>query len=216
MVVAIDGPAGSGKSTIARLVAQKLGAVYLDTGALYRALTLKVLGNAISLNDTHKIIGVARGLKVDFKPGKVFLDSEDVSLKIREPRVDQNISAVARIPQVRKILVEFQRRIGNTSVCVAEGRDTTTVVFPDAVLKVYLDADFNTRVRRRKKDFDQKGISVDTDNLKSDLFRRDTADTERKVGALKQAEDAVYLDTTDMTIEQVVDRVVDLARQKTR
>lgn len=207
MIVAIDGPAGSGKSTVAELVAKKLGALYLDTGAIYRGLTLKVIRNQSDLDNENEIVELAREMKVDFSEGKVYLDSDDVTQEIRSPEVDQVISRVAAIPDVRKVMVSIQRSIGSKSSCVVEGRDTTTVVFPQAEFKFYLDADFDVRVNRRKGDFQEKQIDVDDNELRKSLKKRDNADTNREVGALKKTDDAHYIDTTSLDIGRVVDKI---------
>ncbi|MBN2120127.1 MAG: (d)CMP kinase [Candidatus Omnitrophica bacterium] len=214
MIVAIDGPAGSGKSTIARLLAQRLNFLYLDTGAMYRALTLKVLQMNIDLDDYENIIVQAKNTEIEFKDEKVFLDSADVTSDIRLPQVDKSISSIAKIPEVREEMVKIQRSIGCSTDCVVEGRDTTTVVFPDAKLKIFLDARFSQRAKRRLGDFRQKGIDVDIKSLETDLKARDTADMTRAVGPLKKASDCVYVDTTDLTIDEVVSRVYSLAENK--
>ncbi|MFC1514513.1 (d)CMP kinase [Candidatus Omnitrophota bacterium] len=207
MIIAIDGPAGSGKSTVARRVAERLGFLYLDTGAIYRALTLRVIEKKISPDDDCRIIAEAKAVEIEFRQGKVFLDGIDVTESIRHPRVDRCISRVAGIPEVRAELVRLQQQMGSRSDCVVEGRDTTTVVFPEAELKIYLDALLGERTRRRMGDFKAKQIAVDAPTLEQDLKRRDDADISRAIGALRKAEDAVYIDTTEFSIEQVVEKV---------
>lgn len=211
MIVAIDGPAGSGKSTLAKLLAEKMGFLYLDTGAMYRALTLKLLKDKVDLDDKQIVVKTAKGFKVVFKDRKVFLDGEDVTLDIRLPEVEQNIFKAADIPEVRECMVKLQREIGKDNNLVLEGRDTTTVVFPHAELKVFLDADFGERVKRRAKDLADRGVKVDFADLKESLLKRDKADINREVGALRKAKDAVYLDTTGLSIDETLEKVYDLA-----
>ena len=214
MIVAIDGPAGSGKSTLAKLLAERLGFFYLDTGAMYRALTLKLIKDKVDLDDKEAVVKTAKEFKVIFKDRKVLLDGEDVTLDIRLPEVEQNIFKAADIPEVRRCLVKLQREIGEGNNLVLEGRDTTTVVFPHAGLKVFLDADFDERVKRRVKDLADKRIKVDSADLKESLSKRDKADTTREVGTLRRAKDAVYLDTTGLSIEETFEKVYDLACER--
>ena len=179
MIIAIDGPAGAGKSTVAKLLAKKLKFLYLDTGAMYRALTLKVL-----------------------------LDGSDVSSAIRQPVITQFVSDIAKIGDVRKIMVELQRKLGGQGDAVLDGRDIGTVVFPDAHRKFYVDADFKERVNRRYKEALGLGQNVTFEGVAEDLSNRDTIDSNRKVAPLKQAEDAIYVDTTNLSIEEVVDKLL--------
>jgi len=214
MIVAIDGPAGSGKSTVSRLLAKKLGFIYLDTGAMYRALTLKVIRERADVNDDKRLSAMAAALDFRFDGNKVFLDGKDVSEAIRTPEVEKTISAVCKIPAVREHLVALQRKIASKNSCVTEGRDTCTVVFPHSELKVFLDASPDERARRRLQDFKAKGIAADQESVKADLVKRDDADYSRVVGPLKKAVDAVVLDTTGLSIAQVVDKIYELAKAK--
>lgn len=214
MVVAIDGPAGSGKSTVAKILAEKMGFIYLDTGAMYRALTWWLLKNRFDLSDEEKITREAQKINIELKKDKVFVEGEDVSKEIREPIIDKNISSIAKLAQVRKVMVEKQREIAKNSNCIAEGRDTTTVVFPQAELKIFLDADFQERVKRRHLDFEKKNIKVDKKSLEEDLRKRDNADINRKVSPLRVAEEAIYIDTTDLKIEEVVEKIYSLILEK--
>ena len=214
MVVAIDGPAGSGKSTVAKRVAERAGFRYLDTGAMYRTLTFAVLEKEIGLSDSRAIIAEALDFDVAFRAERVIYKGRDVTTQIRSPEVDKAISEVARIPQVRREMVKLQQRMGEAGDCVVEGRDTTTVVFPQAELKVFLDADFETRVSRRMGDFKKQNLEVRRESVRDDLERRDKADRERSVGPLVQAEDAVYVDTTDLSIEEVVEKVFKLVQAR--
>jgi CMP/dCMP kinase len=211
MIIAVDGPAGSGKSTVAKLLAKKLGFLYIDTGAMYRALTLKALDNNIEISNSKAITALASRTKIDLIPTsegpvKVLLDSKDVSIAIREPRVTKFVSNVAKIAAVRKHMVVLQRKMGESKDCVLDGRDIGTVVFPKAEKKFFVDADFEERVNRRYKDLINLKIEgVSRTQVAQDLKNRDTIDSTRKVAPLKKAQDAIYLDTTKFTIEQVLD-----------
>lgn len=210
MIIAIDGPAGAGKTTVARLLAKKLNIFYLDTGATYRALTFKALEEKIDLDDEEALENLAKNLNLrfDFSQGKVFLDGKDITDKIRQPVIDKNISKVAEKPKVRKVLVELQRKIAQDKDFVVEGRDTTTVVFPHAQFKFFLDADFYVRLKRRFKELKEKGLNISFSEVERDLKRRDKADLERKVGPLRKAEDAIYIDTTDLSLEEVIEKII--------
>lgn len=212
-VIAIDGPAGSGKSTVAREAAKRLGFVYLDTGAMYRALTLKALKKGINLEDEPALIEMAKFTKIEIKSSldatlKVFLDNEDVTKSIRTNAVTNNVSFLARIPKIREIMLQLQRKFGESFNIVVEGRDIGTVVFPDAAKKFYLDADFKVRASRRFKELKEVDNSVNEEAVLKDLIERDNLDLTRKVAPLKKAEDAIYLDTTNLTIEEVVNEIV--------
>jgi len=213
MIIAMDGPAGSGKTTVAKLLADKLKFSYLDTGATYRALTLAALENNISVEDEKSLTELAKSLKISFEGRKVFLGTRDVSLDIRTPQIDKNISPVVKHPKVREVMVEMQREIAKTGDFVAEGRDVTTVVFPNADYKFYIDADFELRAKRRFKEFQQKRVAIDFEQVKADLAKRDHADFSRTVGPLKKSADAIFLDTTHMTIEQVVEKLAGYIRR---
>lgn len=208
-VVTIDGPAGAGKSTVARVLAQKLGVAFMDTGAMYRALTLKALRLGVKLDDESALIALARTSVIDLvsEPGKrpqVFLDGEDVSEAIRSLEVTNNTFYAARAPGVRHIMVEWQRLLGARRSMVGDGRDLGTVVFPGARYKFYLDADFNVRCQRRIDELKAKGLPVDEASLRKDVAERDHKDKTRSVGPLKPAEGAVIIDSTAMSIEAVV------------
>jgi len=213
MIVAIDGPAGAGKSTIAKLVAGRLGFLYIDTGAMYRALTLKIIEKGIDGKNTQAIIDVASTTSINLTNNidgslKVILDRRDVSQKIREPGVTRYVSDVARIKEVREILVKLQRSLGASGDCIIDGRDIGTVVFPDAQYKFYLDASFGERVNRRYKELVAAGHRVTPDSVAADVRNRDTIDSNREYAPLKQAEDAIGIDTTSFTIDQVVEKIL--------
>jgi cytidylate kinase len=216
-IIAIDGPAASGKSTTARLVAQKLGFLYLDTGAMYRAITLKALENRVDVNDEESLEKLAKNSVINFENKKgvnrIWLDGKDVTEKIRDPQVDKNVSYASMHKKVRKILVEMQKKIGEENDLVAEGRDTTTVVFPHA-FKVYLDADIKERAKRRLLELEQKGIKSTLEEQITEISRRDKLDSERDASPLLRDKDAVVVDTTNLTIEQQVGRVIQLFLQK--
>jgi cytidylate kinase len=213
MIIAMDGPAGSGKTTVAKLLADKLKFSYLDTGATYRALTLAALEKNIYVEDEKSLTELAQSLKIRFEGRKVFLGARDVSLDIRTPQIDKNISPVVKHPKVREVMVAMQREIAKTGDFVAEGRDVTTVVFPNADYKFYVDADFELRAKRRFKEFQQKGIAITFDQVKEDLASRDKADFTRTVGPLKKSSDAIFLDTTALTIIEVVEKIAGYIRR---
>ncbi len=210
-VIAIDGPAGSGKSTIAKLVAKRVGLNYLDTGAMYRALTLAAVQSEVDLSNDDAILGIAKDLKLklSYEDGKlsVYLKDEDVSNKIRLPIVNENISRISEILEVRNIMVFKQRELAKNGT-VVEGRDIGTVVFPDSKHKFYIDANFDIRVERRYKEMIDKGLSISKEDISADLSKRDTSDKSRVYGPLLKADDAVVIDTTAMTIDEVVNRIV--------
>ncbi|MDD4955501.1 MAG: (d)CMP kinase [Candidatus Omnitrophica bacterium] len=208
MIVAIDGPAGSGKTTIAKLLSKKLDISYLDTGATYRALTLKALSEGVDLKDVSCLFDCANNLNLKLKGQKTYLDDKDVSSEIRTPLIDKNISVIVAYPQVREVMVSLQRKIAKDGDYVVEGRDITTVVFPNAEFKFYLDADQSTRAERRFNELKAKGINIDFEEMEKDLNKRDEADKKREVGALKLSADATYIDTSKMTIEEVADAML--------
>ena len=217
-VIAIDGPAGSGKSTTAKLVAKTLGFLYLDTGAMYRAITLKALENGVDVNDEEGLEKLTKDSRLSFEnkdgESRIWLDGKDVSEEIREPRVNRNVSHVSMHRKVRNVLVEKQKQIGEENDLVAEGRDTTTVVFSHA-FKVYLDADIKERARRRLLELQDKGIQSTLEEQVEEISRRDKLDSGREASPLLRHKDAVLLDTTNLTIEQQVERVVQLFEQAT-
>jgi len=212
LVIAIDGPAGSGKSTVSKLVAKALGVVYIDTGAMYRALTLKAMRNKVDLKDEGALTGLAKSTEIDLKDGpgslKVYLDGEDVAGLIRTPELTNNVKYIARVPGVREEMVKLQRSIGQRRGAALEGRDIGTVVFPDADYKFYLDADPEERARRRHKELVEAGQTVDLADIKKDVISRDESDMTRSVGALKKADDAILIDTTKLSIDEVVKKIL--------
>jgi cytidylate kinase len=212
-IVAIDGPAGSGKSTVAKGVAKKLGYLYIDTGAMYRALTLKALKENIDIHNEDLLIELSRNLdiKLETKDGslKVFLDGKDVTEEIRTLPISQKVKFIARVKGVRQNMVGLQRTLAqNSTGSVMEGRDIGTVVFPDAKYKFYLDASIKERVGRRFKEFESKGVNVSLADIEKDVRERDHTDKTRDVAPLKKSEAAVCIDTTSMTVEEVVIEVL--------
>lgn len=208
--VVIDGPAGAGKSTVAKGLAKKLGVAFMDTGAMYRALTVKAVRHGVALDDEAALVALAGGTRIELanepgKPLKVLLDGEDVSEAIRSVEVTNKTFYVARAAGVRHIMVAWQRQMGQKQALVGEGRDLGTVVFPQAQFKFYLDADFAVRCQRRIDELRAKGQDVDEQALKKDLAERDEKDFTRKVGPLKKAEDAVLVDSTHMSVDQVIE-----------
>jgi CMP/dCMP kinase len=219
--VAIDGPAGSGKSTVARVAAEKLGYRYIDTGAMYRALTLKMMKLGIALADEKKIVKAMKDVSIEISPSgsrsgslKVMLDGEDVSEAIRTLDVTGNVKHVCKIPAVRENLVAMQRHMAVSSDgSVMEGRDIGTVVLKDARYKFFIDASFDRRVERRYSELKAKGDIVTREHVAEDLKQRDHTDKTREVGPLKMADDAVLIDTTDLAVSEVVDIVVGRVRR---
>lgn len=218
LIVAIDGPAGAGKSTVARAVARRLDLLFLDTGAMYRAITWKALSQGLALDDADAMTRLARESQIALIPGedgdRVRIDGQDVTDAIRMPEVTRNVSQVAAHAGVREVLVDRQRELGKGGGVVAEGRDIGTVVFPQAPVKIFLVASPMERARRRAKDLEAKGHAVDLDELAAEIARRDAYDSNRAVSPLKAAEDAVRVDTDQLSAEQVVDRILAIARQR--
>jgi cytidylate kinase len=215
-IVAIDGPAGSGKSTIARRVAKALGYRFLDTGAMYRAATWRALRDGIDLDDRNALIKSTRAMDLsllsDGESLKVSVDGEDVTVEIRAESLTSTIRVLDGIPEVRARLVELQRAIGAMGPTVAEGRDMGTVVFPQARCKVFLDASLEARTTRRAEQLREQGVAVDEDALRTAIHARDESDRNRDASPLRAAEDALVLDTTSMTLEEVEAVILEQAR----
>lgn len=219
-VIAIDGPAGAGKSTTARLTAARLGYTYFDSGALYRAVTLLAHEQGIPLDDEEKLTEIAKKMAVRFQTeenkNRVFIDSREITDAIRTPEIDRAVTPVAALPRVRRAIVERLQEMAKDKNVVAEGRDVTTVVFPDADLKIYLDASPDERVKRRFLEYQAVDKQADPELLAQELKRRDVADKSRQEGALKIAPGAVVIDTTGLSIEEQVERVLELVGEKLR
>ncbi|MFH1540689.1 MAG: (d)CMP kinase [Elusimicrobiota bacterium] len=213
LIIAIDGPAGAGKSTIAKIVAKKLGYLYVDTGAMYRAITWKATVNKINMQDEKKIVEMTK--KIDIKlvqsdnKLKIFVDGENVSEKIRSEDITKNTNTIAAIAGVRKILREKQRLFGKKGGIVMEGRDIGTAVFPNAEKKFYLDAKPTQRALRRWKELKAKGKRVSLKKITEAVRRRDYRDMHRGISPLKKAEDAIVIDSTNLTLELVAQKILD-------
>ncbi len=218
IIITIDGPAGSGKTTTARKVAEKLGYLHLDSGALYRAATLQTLRSKIDLQNEELVVYGVESANIDLVKEnnilRIYLNGRDVTDVIRLPEVTKAIKYVASIPAVRDILTIKQRNLAQNNSVVVEGRDTGTVVFPNADLKIYLVASIEERAKRRHLELASKGINVDLRRLHEEIENRDIADSARKYSPLKKPKDAIVLNTSDLTIEQQVDFVVREARKR--
>lgn len=214
MQIAIDGPAGAGKSTIAKLIAKKLDFLYLDTGAMYRAVTYGVMKAGIDFEDTASIIDFAQNCSIAFDGSKVFLNGEEVTAPIRTPEVSRNIHYIADIPEVRARLVEMQREIASDTSVIMDGRDIASVVLPKADVKIFLDAGIEERAKRRLKELKEKGIVKSLETLMTDMAARDTADRSRPVGALVCVPDAHVVDTTGLDIPGVCEKILSIIQLK--
>lgn len=208
MIIAIDGPAGSGKGTIAKKLSEKLNLVYIDTGAIYRCLTLKVIQNNCT-DDKDKIIELSSNIDVKFDlGGNVFLDGIDVTKEIRNKEVTNIVSPISSIVEVRKNLVDYIRKMANNNDIVMEGRDTTTVIFPNADYKFYLDASLEERIKRRMLQNKEKNINMSYEEVKENIMSRDYNDSNKKVGSLMKTDEQIYIDSTSLTIDEVVDIIL--------
>ena len=208
-IVAIDGPAGSGKGTITKIVAEKLNLVYIDSGATYRCVALAALRNNLKIDDKEEIIKLTKTLKIEFtKDGRTLLNNEDVSKEIRSKEVSEIVSPISSIIEVREILVDLQRKMANDNDVIMEGRDITTVVFPNANYKFYLDASIEERARRRFKQNEEMNIHIPMEELMESIKKRDYNDMHKPVGSLMRTDDQIYIDSTNMTIDEVVDEII--------
>ena len=214
-VVAIDGPAGTGKGTIAKLIAQELGLINIDTGAMYRCITLQALREGITtIEEREKLIEIEKSVKIQIESNnsnqQIFLNGENVSTEIRSLKVSAFVSQVSSIPEIRELMVNLQRKMAEGKDVIMEGRDITTVVFPNADVKIYLDADIEERARRRYEENIEKGMQTTFEETLEAVKKRDYNDMHKPVGALKIAKDAIVVDTTKMTIEEVKEKVKDI------
>lgn len=208
MKIAIDGPAASGKSTTAKRIAEKLNYLYIDSGAMYRAVTLAVLENGVDINNETDIVKLTADLEIEFDGHSTILNGRNVSESIRKPEITDVISIISAYPALREILVRKQQEMAADRGVVMDGRDIGTVVFPDADVKIYMLATVAERARRRHEELQAKGIAMSMDDIKQDILRRDRLDSERETAPLKPAVDAVIIDTTNMTIDEQVAKVM--------
>ena len=204
-IVTVDGPAGSGKSTIAKIIAKKYGFTYLDTGAMYRMIALYALENSIDLQDSKAIETMLKNTKLDIVGNQFFLNGKDVSDEIRTPRVSEIVSPVSAIKEVRVKLVDLQREISKGKSVILDGRDIGTVVFPSGDVKIYLVASPEERAKRRLKEYEEKGVEADYESVLASIKERDFIDSTRKESPLKKAEDAHEIDSSTMSIDEVVE-----------
>jgi len=214
VVVAIDGPAGAGKSTIAKRLAERLRFTYIDTGAMYRAVALWALRQNVSWDDMHRMEQLAIAAQIELSPGHIRLNGEDVTEAIRTPEVSNGASKVAVIPGVRRAMVAKQREMGERANVVMEGRDIGTVVFPDADVKIFLDANPQERVRRRLRDVRAQGENISEGQLAAEMKERDRRDSTRSDAPLAQAPDAVYLDSTPLSLDEVEETILKIVRSR--
>ena len=220
LTIAIDGPSGAGKSTVARLLAKRLGYVYIDTGAMYRSVAFRVKEKSISLKDESALNQLASSLHIAFvtegEQTHVFCDGEDITSAIRTPEISRLASSISKQKGVRKALVQMQREMGKEGGVILEGRDIGTVVFPDADVKFYLDAKSDERVRRRYHEMVEKGVKVDFKETQEELIQRDHNDMHRIHSPLKKANDALFIDSTHRSVEEVVEEMVHRVKAKVK
>lgn len=214
-IVAIDGPAGAGKGTITKQVGEKLGFINIDTGAMFRCVTLKILQDGVKIEKEQEIQKLLETIEIEIKEsGEVFLNGENVTQKIRENEVNSMVSPVSVIPIVREKLLYLQRKMAEGKNIIMEGRDIGTVVFPNANVKIYLDATPEERARRRVKQNQEKQIPCSYEEVLQGIIDRDKRDSTREIAPLKQAEDAIYIDSSNMSIEEVVNQIIEMIKQK--
>ena len=206
-IVAIDGPAGSGKGTVAKILADKCNLVYIDTGAMYRAIAYSCIQNNIDITDEEKIVQLAKNSEIEFIDGKTYLNGKDISKEIRTMEVTRIVSPISSIVKLREILVNMQRDMAKDKDVIMEGRDITTVVFPNATYKFYLDASLEERANRRYKENIEKGIQVTIEEIKENISKRDYNDMHKEVGSLTRTDDSIYIDSTHLTIDEVVNKI---------
>ena len=219
ITIAIDGPAAAGKSTTARFLAKKLGYLYIDTGAMYRALTWKALRDKIDIKSKKALSELAKNTQIQLKPGpnlenKVYLDKQDITSFLRSPEVNRYVSLVSSVKEVREVLVAQQKQIGKKGGIVAEGRDMTTVVFPEAELKIFLKASLGERTRRRWMEEKEKNLSYDKKEIAAGLTSRDRIDSQRKISPLKISQKAIVIDNTHLNISQTTNKILDILKRK--
>ncbi len=222
LVIAIDGPAAVGKSTMGKLIARELGFLYIDTGAIYRVITWKVLKNNININDEEMISNLVSDTCITIERANykslndyyyIFVDGKDVTEEIRNPRIDQNVSQIARLPKIRKQLIHLQRRLAEKGNIVMEGRDIGSVILPQADIKLYFTASEEERIKRRYTELVDKGYNVDYEEVKKQIVQRDEIDSKRKYAPLIKAKDAIVIDSTEKSIEEVKDEILKIIRK---
>lgn len=213
MQIAIDGPVGSGKSTISKLLAKQLNMIYLDTGAMYRAITYKAMKNNISAQNEDRINDMLKNTKIEFVDDRIFLDGEDCSEIIRSREVTNNTSVYSAIPCVREKLTIQQKQIASSNDIVMDGRDIGTVVLPNAEVKIFLNASVDERAKRRYDEIIRKGQSVKLEDIKKDIENRDYKDIHKKISPLKKADDAYELDSTSLSIDEVVSEIIKIVKR---
>ena len=213
--VAIDGPGGTGKSTMAKDLARRIGYVYVDTGAMYRSIALKSIRTGVDAEDEPAVVDMLANTVIDFEDNRVYLDGEDVSGLIRTGEISMAASTISKLGPVRAKVDEVSRRLASTKNVVMEGRDIGTAVIPDAEVKIFMTADSAIRARRRYNQLLEQGKPADLEEIKADIEKRDYQDSHREINPLKQADDAVFMDTSDMSIEENIDAVCELIANKT-
>lgn len=216
MKIAIDGPAAAGKSTIAKTIANEIGILYIDTGAMYRAFTYNVIKNNIGIDEQQAIDDLLENTVIDFKDSQIFLNGEQVENRIRSNEVNKLVSEVSAIPKVREKLVEIQREIAAEKSCILDGRDIGTVVFPDADVKIFLTASDEIRALRRLEEMKKNGIESDFDAIIKNIKSRDLQDSTRKTSPLKQAPDAIVIDTGNKSIREISDIIISIIKEKSK
>ena len=218
-IVGIDGPAGSGKGTVTKKIANELGLVNIDTGSTYRCVALEVLNKNISLDDKEKIIEIAKNIKIDIKSlpegDKIFLNDKEVTKEIRSKEVTKIVSPVSSIKEVRFEMVKLQRKLAEGKNVIMEGRDICTYVFPNADVKIYLDASIEERAKRRYKENKEKNIEMTYEEVYENIKKRDENDKAKEIGALKLAKDSIIVDTTNLSIDEVVEKIIDIIKRRT-
>ena len=217
-IVVIDAPARSGKGTVTKRVANKLGLINIDTGSTYRCVALEVLNRNINIEDKQKIIEVAQNIEIDIKPlpdgDRIFLNGKEVTKEIRSKEVTGIVSPISSIKEVRFAMVELQRKLAQGKNIIMEGRDICTYVFPNADVKIYLDASIEERAKRRYKENQEKDIDMTYEEVYENIRKRDENDKTKEIGALKLAKDSIIVDTTDLTIDEVVEKIIEIIKEK--
>ena len=218
-IIGIDGPAGSGKGTVTKKIANKLGLINIDTGSTYRCVALEVLNKGIAIDNKEDVIEIAKEVKIQIESNpngdKVFLNGKNVSDEIRSKEVTKIVSEISSIKEVRFEMVKLQRKLAEGKNVIMEGRDICTYVFPNANVKIYLDASIEERAKRRFKEMQEKNINITYEEVLENIKKRDENDKTKEIGALKLAEDSIVVDTTNLSIDEVVEKIIDIIKQRT-